>query len=68
MEGRTTLIIAHRLSTIANADRVVVLDRGRVVEQGTHNELMGTENVYHRLVASQQILGQSDDSSHREAG
>ena len=56
MEGRTTLIIAHRLSTIANADRVVVLDRGRVVEQGTHEELMGSEKMYHRLVESQSLL------------
>lgn len=57
MKGRTTLIIAHRLSTIASADRVVVLDRGRVVEQGTHHELMGTDKLYRRLVEGQQLLG-----------
>lgn len=57
MEGRTTLIIAHRLSTIANADRVVVLERGAVVEQGTHQELMGGDAAYRRLVESQQLLG-----------
>jgi ABC transporter fused permease/ATP-binding protein len=57
MEGRTTLIIAHRLSTIASADRVVVLDRGRLVEQGTHQELMGGDDVYRRLVESQRLLG-----------
>jgi ATP-binding cassette subfamily B protein len=61
MEGRTTIIIAHRLSTIANADRVVVLDRGRVVEQGTHQELMGGDDMYRRLVESQQLLGGISD-------
>ena len=57
MEGRTTLIIAHRLSTVANADTVVVLDHGRVVESGTHSELLDTDGVYHRLIQSQRLLG-----------
>ena len=56
MEGRTTLIIAHRLSTIRNADTVVVLDRGQVVEAGTHRELMAHQSLYYRLVESQQLL------------
>ncbi len=56
MEGRTTLIIAHRLSTIRNADTVVVLDRGQVVEAGTHRELMAHQSLYFRLVESQQLL------------
>ncbi len=51
--GRTTLVIAHRLSTIRDADRIVVLDRGKLVEQGTHTELMGRNGVYARLVARQ---------------
>jgi len=53
MEGRTTLVIAHRLSTIANADRVVVLDHGRVVESGTHADLMKGENMYARIIRVQ---------------
>ncbi len=49
MQDRTALIIAHRLSTIKNATRILVLDRGRLVEQGTHAELLGAEGYYFRL-------------------
>ena len=49
LEGRTALIIAHRLSTVRGADRILVMDRGRIVEQGTHAELLAAGNLYARL-------------------
>jgi ATP-binding cassette, subfamily B, bacterial MsbA len=53
LQGRSTLIIAHRLSTVQRADRVVVIDRGRLVEEGRHNELVAAEGVYSRLYRGQ---------------
>lgn len=53
MKNRTSIVIAHRLSTIQNADLIVVMQKGEIVEQGTHNELLALKGSYHKLVAMQ---------------
>jgi subfamily B ATP-binding cassette protein MsbA len=58
--GRTVFVIAHRLSTVAHADRIVVLENGRVVEEGTHEELRRAEGVFSRMQELQMIGGRSD--------
>lgn len=55
MQNRTSLVIAHRLSTIKHADKIVVLDKGRVAEQGTHDELIARSGLYKNLVEMQQV-------------
>jgi ATP-binding cassette subfamily B protein len=53
LEGRTAFVIAHHVSTVQNADLIVVLERGRVVEAGSHDELMERCGLYHYLVSQQ---------------
>lgn len=69
MEGKTVLAIAHRLSTIAEMDRIVVLDRGRIVEQGSHAQLLAAQGLYARYWSRQSggFLGTEEDTAGEEA-
>ena len=55
LKGRTSLVIAHRLSTIHNADKIIVIEHGRIAEQGTHHELMERGGIYAHLIEMQQL-------------
>jgi subfamily B ATP-binding cassette protein MsbA len=55
LSGRTSVVVAHRLSTIKNADKIIVIDEGRIAEEGTHAELIAKGGIYSKLVALQQV-------------
>ena len=55
--GRTVVVAAHRLSTVRNADQIVVMDNGRIVELGTHSQLVENHGTYYRLVKNQLSIG-----------
>ncbi|MFA5086368.1 MAG: ATP-binding cassette domain-containing protein, partial [Candidatus Paceibacterota bacterium] len=55
-EGRTTIIIAHRLSTIKDADKIIVMEKGRIVGQGTHDELLKENEIYRNMINIQTVI------------
>ncbi|CAF4068150.1 unnamed protein product, partial [Rotaria sordida] len=65
-KGRTTIVIAHRLSTIVNASKIIVLDKGSVIEEGNHKTLMNARSVYYGLVEAQNLHLKGDDGKKRE--
>lgn len=67
VRGRTTIAIAHRLSTLRKADRLVVLDRGRLVEEGTHATLMARRGAYYDLYRAQMRQAEIADSASGDA-
>ena len=66
-EGRTTITIAHRLSTIRDAHNIVVMSDGRIIEQGTHNELLEKKSAYYKLVSAQNIAAAEEMSAEEQA-
>ena len=58
--GRTNIIVAHRLSAVMHADKIIVLENGKIVEEGTHDELMANRGWYHSLFLEQQMTKEDD--------
>lgn len=65
-QGRTTIVIAHRLSTIKTADNIVVMSQGRIVEQGSHDELLEKKLAYYNLVEAQRISAENEEKNAEE--
>ncbi len=61
LKGRTSFVVAHRLSTIRNADRIMVIDKGRIIELGNHGALMESRGVYYELFMAQYRFLNEDD-------
>ena len=67
-KGRTTFIIAHRIQTVMRADKILVLDKGRIIQQGTHSELMLQEGIYRKIYNLQARVGDDADSANGKNG
>jgi ATP-binding cassette subfamily B protein len=67
VRGRTTIAVAHRLSTLRRANRLVVMDKGKMVEVGSHEELMALEGAYFRLYEAQARQAKTDEALLQEA-